>query len=446
MPKFDVPKLADYSGAIQANQSFQNAFRNLGQQSQDFLNYEEQKRKNQQDELLNTKKQEHEQTKYNNELQDKENTKIANRTTFQTLYPEEYKNFGTSFGGVPSVENANKMDSVLGSVDLNNFDKNRTYNYNANKDQKDFEYQQNRDKVEDNFKNQELDIRRTSANKPSELDRIMGILGLNAITNKNNAGTDTEANTQINGSASGNINVPIQKDNNITPQTLAPQVPIVQNSVVLPSNEQMSLSVGQANQKYGAEDYLTRGIEKTLEENGNTYSFNPITGTKMLIKKAPEKSILETQKLKNELNDEKISFESTIKNNDRLINQVDGLIKNKNLDYATGLLAPLSLIPATDAKGIAAEIEVIKGGAFLSGIEALKGTGALSDSEGKKVTDAIANLDRTQSPVQLRKQLGYIKDTLSIARENAIKKLKNRGVEYQDNQQQPNNKSWKDYQ
>lgn len=46
MPKFDVPKLADYSGAIQANQSFQNAFRNLGQQSQDFLNYEENKKQN----------------------------------------------------------------------------------------------------------------------------------------------------------------------------------------------------------------------------------------------------------------------------------------------------------------------------------------------------------------------------------------------------------------
>ena len=130
MPKFDVPKLADYSGAIQANQSFQNAFRNLGQQSQDFLNYEEQKRKNQQDESmqqqnykLNLDKHNFEQTKYKNEFQDKEDAKVANRTTFQTLYPEQFKSFGEVFGQSPTVENADRMNNVLGNVDLNNFDR-----------------------------------------------------------------------------------------------------------------------------------------------------------------------------------------------------------------------------------------------------------------------------------------------------------------------------------
>lgn len=431
--RFDVPKLADYNGAIQANQSMINAFGSLANQSQDYLKMEEQKKTNAWNKAFETQKFDFENNKYKDTLQEKADTKAANVGTIKALYPTEYSNLSNTMGDNPNL---------LGNVDVGNI---RTYNTDIaknNKDKEDAIYRANRDKVEDNFKNQELSIRRTNANKPSELDRIMGMLGLNAITNKNNAGTDTEANAQTNGSASENINIP----NNITPQTLAPQVPGVQNSVVLPSNEPMPLSVGQANQKYGAGDYLTKGIEKTLEENGNTYSYNPITGTKMLIKKASEKDVLSTQKLKNELDDEKINISATVKNSDKFIKQVDGLIKNKNLDYATGLLAPLSLIPATDAKGIAAEIEVIKGGAFLSGIEALKGTGALSDSEGKKVTDAIANLDRTQSSAQLRKQLGYIKDTLSIARENAIQKLKNRGVEYQDNQQQPNNKSWRDYQ
>ena len=44
--RFDVPKLADYSGAIQANQSMANAFSNLGNQSQDYLKLEEQKNQN----------------------------------------------------------------------------------------------------------------------------------------------------------------------------------------------------------------------------------------------------------------------------------------------------------------------------------------------------------------------------------------------------------------
>ena len=46
MPRYDVPKFADYSGAIQANQSMANSFANLGNQSQDYLKMEEQKNHN----------------------------------------------------------------------------------------------------------------------------------------------------------------------------------------------------------------------------------------------------------------------------------------------------------------------------------------------------------------------------------------------------------------
>lgn len=46
MPKYDVPRLADYSGAIQANNSMVNAFSSLGNQSQDYLKQEEQKNQN----------------------------------------------------------------------------------------------------------------------------------------------------------------------------------------------------------------------------------------------------------------------------------------------------------------------------------------------------------------------------------------------------------------
>jgi|GEM_PF-3856630 len=46
MPRYDVPKLADYSGAINSNNSMIQAFANLGRQSQDYLNYDQDKKKN----------------------------------------------------------------------------------------------------------------------------------------------------------------------------------------------------------------------------------------------------------------------------------------------------------------------------------------------------------------------------------------------------------------
>lgn len=44
MPRYDVPRLADYSAAVQANRTMADAFRNLGNQSQDYLNFEERKK------------------------------------------------------------------------------------------------------------------------------------------------------------------------------------------------------------------------------------------------------------------------------------------------------------------------------------------------------------------------------------------------------------------
>lgn len=54
--RFDVPKLADYSGAIQANQSMMGAFNNIGNQSQDYLKMEEQKKNNDWNRAFETQK------------------------------------------------------------------------------------------------------------------------------------------------------------------------------------------------------------------------------------------------------------------------------------------------------------------------------------------------------------------------------------------------------
>ena len=54
MPRYDVPQLKGYGDAIQANNSMANAFSSLGNQSQDYLKMEEQKRQNTFDNQLKT--------------------------------------------------------------------------------------------------------------------------------------------------------------------------------------------------------------------------------------------------------------------------------------------------------------------------------------------------------------------------------------------------------
>ena len=68
------------------------------------------------------------------------------------------------------------MDDVLGSVDLKTFDKNRDFNYGMNKDQKDFEYKANQDKIQNNFERDRIAIQRQNAGKPSETERLLSII------------------------------------------------------------------------------------------------------------------------------------------------------------------------------------------------------------------------------------------------------------------------------
>ena len=116
--RFDVPKLADYSGAIQANQSMANAFSNLGNQSQDYLKMEEQKKNNEWNKAFDTQK--FDETKKQNE--------IANINTDRTF------NYGVTRDGVKDNQWQQGYDLNKDSVVFDQNYKNKTFDHNVSQD------------------------------------------------------------------------------------------------------------------------------------------------------------------------------------------------------------------------------------------------------------------------------------------------------------------------
>lgn len=116
--KFDVPKLADYSGAIQANQSMANAFSNLGNQSQDYLKMKEQKKNNEWNRAFDTQK--FDETKKQNE--------IANINTDRTF------NYGVTRDGVKDNQWQQGYDLNKDSVVFDQNYKNKTFDHNVSQD------------------------------------------------------------------------------------------------------------------------------------------------------------------------------------------------------------------------------------------------------------------------------------------------------------------------
>jgi hypothetical protein len=162
------PKLMDYSAAIQANQSMSNAFKQLGNTSQDYMDYAEKKKQNGIDNTLNDAKFKETQTinqfnmndverKYKADTKEKESKLTANANAFKSLYPEQSAKMSLQFGDIPSVENANKMNNVFGHMDISNFDKNREFNYGKSQDE-----------INNKLKREELNIRRKTANKANK--------------------------------------------------------------------------------------------------------------------------------------------------------------------------------------------------------------------------------------------------------------------------------------
>ena len=419
---YKVPQLKDYSGAIQANQSMTSAFGDLNDISQGHLNYVAQNKKDaadiayKNDVLANTKNQNEidnafkqntqdlAKTKYTNELSEKNDIKSANIASFSSLFPDEAAKIKSSYGDIPSIENADKLNNVMGNIDLSNFEKNKTFNYTKGQDE-----------INNNFKKQEIAIKKHNAYKPpaqTQADKLLAIM----MGQQFPTAMPTTMPTQ-------NTQTP---NNNTAPATNT----TASVNPATPQKETPLLEVGSANKPMTKVDIASQSKNITITDaNGYKYSQNPITGRKVLISKPTVTEQIKEQQLKNEQSDEIVSLKNTVTNSNNMINRIDGVANNKNLGWATGLASPLASIPGTDAYDVSAELETIKGGAFTQAIGALKGLGAMSEMEGKKVTDAIANLDLGQSTDKVKRDLNAVKAMMQNAIDNANAKLKNRNVE-----------------
>lgn len=116
--RFDVPKLADYSGAVQANQSMMNAFGNLANQSQDYLKMEEQKKTNAWNKAF--EEQKFDETKNQNS--------IANKNTDRAF------NYGATRDGVKDNQWSQDFGLKKDSVVFDQGYKNKVFNHNVNQD------------------------------------------------------------------------------------------------------------------------------------------------------------------------------------------------------------------------------------------------------------------------------------------------------------------------
>jgi hypothetical protein len=80
-----------------------------------------------------------------------------------------------------------------------------------------------------------------------------------------------------------------------------------------------------------------------------------------------------------------------------MIANIDGILNDPALPYATGADAWRAQIPGTEARRVGARMDQLQGQAFLQAFESLKGAGQITEIEGQKATQAIARLDRYQS-------------------------------------------------
>lgn len=82
-----------------------------------------------------------------------------------------------------------------------------------------------------------------------------------------------------------------------------------------------------------------------------------------------------------------------------------------------GVRGSIPNIPGTDVADAAAQIENLKGKAFMSAYEALKGGGPITDIEGTKGTDAMASLSKSQSVESFLKNLDVMEKILKDNKE-----------------------------
>ena len=117
------------------------------------------------------------------------------------------------------------------------------------------------------------------------------------------------------------------------------------------------------------------------------------------------------------------SLPGLVNNAEVMAGSIDQILKHPGLPKAVGLTSILPSIPGGESADFEAQLDKLKGQAFLQMFSELRGGGAITEMEGKKATDALAALSTKQSEKQFRENLKEVNDILAkgigVARQKA---------------------------
>lgn len=99
------------------------------------------------------------------------------------------------------------------------------------------------------------------------------------------------------------------------------------------------------------------------------------------------------------------SLNNTLREYDNMIAEAQAIRNDQSLSSATGMMTPLSRIPGTGAKRVAARLETLKAKTLLNTLSSLKdlsatgasGFGQLSNVEGENIRNSVSTLDPSQA-------------------------------------------------
>lgn len=123
--RFNVPQFKGYEGAIQANQSMMNAFKNVGDQSQDYLKMEEQKKNNAWNQSFETDKF----------AEARRQNEISNNNTKRTFdNTDRAFNYGVDQDKQSYAFKNKEFDYRAGQDTQNNNYRDKVFNHSVNQD------------------------------------------------------------------------------------------------------------------------------------------------------------------------------------------------------------------------------------------------------------------------------------------------------------------------
>lgn len=155
---------------------------------------------------------------------------------------------------------------------------------------------------------------------------------------------------------------------------------------------------------------------------------------RLQVKEASESNELKKQKLQGDIAAQEAKMQQNsqaildsaardLSTLDNTLSTVTALAGHDGLKAAVGGTSFFPTMPGSSAADFEAKLEQLKGQQFLSEVQKMKGMGALSENEGKKLGAAAASLELNMSEDAFIKELEFIQETMTKARNKIAGKL-----------------------